>query len=124
MLNRGDVCLLEYPFTDRSAAKLRPALILQPFGRLFLELTGAGGSLKGADAIFVQITSKIREGEFNIILKRDNPWFASTGLRADSTIQCWNINTISKALVKRTIGKACPELMTRVDEKVRRVLCL
>ncbi len=124
MFDRGDIVLIEYPYTDKAAAKLRPALVIQGFGPFFIALTAAGDQALGRNAVFLPITSVIKPGAHNVVVPDSDPAFAQSGLKVSSTILCWNVNTISKAFVSRTIGTLADALMEQVEDAVRRVLGL
>jgi mRNA-degrading endonuclease toxin of MazEF toxin-antitoxin module len=124
MPKKGDICLVPYPFTDQATAKLRPALVAQGFAPFMLALNDGQHSPMGQHVIFIPITSKISQGNFNIILDANTPGFAKTGLKAASTLLCWNVNTIHKDFIQRTIGVLDPEVMLDVDKLLRRILSL
>lgn len=124
MLTRGDICLIPYPFSDKAAAKLRPTLLLQGFGPLFLALTDGRHSPAGLQAVFLPLTSKIQPGPFTVVIREDHASFFSTGLKVASTILCWNIHTIPKCFIERTIGHLDATLMAEVEDKLRQVLGL
>ena len=105
MPQRGDICLIPYPFTDKDQAKLRPTLVLQGFGPRFLALTSGEGSHTGDEAVFLPISSRLYQGQYEIVIGEDDPSFPRTGLKRASTIRCWNINTLSTSFIRRKIGK-------------------
>jgi len=82
----GDVVLLDYPFTDASGSKRRPGLVLLP------ESDG--------DILFARITSKEREGEFDIALE---DW-KSIGLAYPSIVRLSKMVSLHTNLVLRQIG--------------------
>lgn len=75
MPQRGDVCLIPYPFTDRDQAKLRPTLVLQGFGPLFLALTSGEGSHTGGEAVFLPIGSRLYRGPYELVIRENDPSF-------------------------------------------------
>jgi len=122
-LTAGSICVISFPFTDKAAAKLRPALIVEPLGGFYLALTELeSGATKYA--VFLPITSKPVKGIYNITVDESSPYLAETGLKAPSTILCWNLHTVPKAFIKREIGTAPPELMSQVKERLRALLSL
>ena len=124
MFSRGDIVLISYPFTNKAAAKLRPALVVQGFGPFAVALTGSSQSGLGRNAVLLPITSNVQAGQYDVTVDQSHPAFAQTGLKVASSILCWNVNTISKAFVQRRIGALSQDLMLEVDERVRRVLGL
>lgn len=120
----GSICLIEYPFTDKAVAKLRPVLVAEPLSGTFLALTDGEGSPASQHAVFIPITSKIIPGPYNIVIEQSSPYFQFTGLNKPSTILCWNINTIHKAFIKHEIGCVPVPLMEQVRERLRALLNL
>ena len=121
-MSPGTICLIEYPFTDKAVAKLRPALVAEPLSGTFLAVTDGEGSPASQHAIFLPISSKIRQGNYNIIVDTNSPYFSATGLKVASTVLCWNINTIHKAFVKRELGQAPEPLMEEIRDKLKSLL--
>ena len=115
----GTICLIKYPFTDQAVAKLRPALVAEADNPIFLALTDSPAGLAGMNVNFIQITSSKDPGLYNIVLDTGDPCLGGTGLVPGSTIRCWNINTIHKGLIERTLGKVSPALLSQVQEKLR-----
>ncbi|MCM1123662.1 MAG: type II toxin-antitoxin system PemK/MazF family toxin [Eubacterium sp.] len=85
---KGDVIVLPFPFTDLSAAKKRPALILS--------------DIKGDDYIMLQITSKNVRDNYAISLQTSD--FASGSLKTDSNIRPNKIFTLNKQLILYKVG--------------------
>ncbi|MDE7359305.1 MAG: type II toxin-antitoxin system PemK/MazF family toxin [Lachnospiraceae bacterium] len=75
---KGDVIVLQFPFTDLSSAKRRPAVIL--------------ADLKGNDYIMLQITSKNVKDRYAISLLSTD--FISGSLKTDSNVRPNKIFTI------------------------------
>ena len=69
---KGDVVVLPFPFSDLSASKKRPALVI--------------AALEGDDIILCQITSKARTDNYSIIL--NNSDFKQGNLNLTSIIIC------------------------------------
>ncbi len=85
---RGDVIVFPFPFSDLSANKKRPALILSV--------------LEGDDLILCQITSEARYDKYSIELK--NPDFKQGKLNIVSMIRPNRLFTGEKSLIKYKIG--------------------
>ena len=71
---KGKIVIVPFPFTDLTAAKLRPALVIHVAER---------------DAVVAFISSKIptEPSEVDILITKDHAGFRGTGLRADSVIK-------------------------------------
>jgi mRNA interferase MazF len=94
MVVKGDIILVQFPFTDLSQSKLRPAIIL------WIDPVGT-------DVVVCAITSqnlnRLEEGEF--LLDITDPDFPSTGLRVASKVRATRIATLDRQLVVRRLGK-------------------
>jgi mRNA interferase MazF len=93
-LTKGDVVLVEFPFTDLSQVKLRPAIVL--FANAALnEVTLCFISSKSMDTLTAE--------EF--ALKPTDPEFSGTGLRVASKARVTRIVTLQNQLVRRRLGQ-------------------
>lgn len=82
----GDICLIQFPFTDGIQAKKRPAILLS---------TDPEG-----DAVFLRVTTKLSTDDGNIIIE---DW-RECGLLAPSCIKTNKFATLSLRLVDRKLG--------------------
>lgn len=83
----GDLVLLEFPFTDGTRAKRRPALVL---------LDPAHDS----DFLVVRVTSKNPRTEFDVQIEG----WESAGLLLPSVVRVDKIATLETSLVERKLG--------------------
>jgi len=108
---RGDILLVPFPFSDQTATKQRPALVISV--DLFQQ--------QGPDLLIMAITSQIvaplRLGEFLI---RD--WRAA-GLITPSAIKA-AISTIEKKLVRRPLGCLSTRDLEQLGNSLRGLLGL
>lgn len=111
---RGQVIVVDVPFSDRSGVKPRPALVIST--------EGFHGDLP--DLIVCPISSQPR------YYRRPGPgdcplrdWKA-TGLRRPSTARISKILAIDKQIIKRPLGTASLADLARVDSQLRRALGL
>ena len=123
-IEAGIICLVEFPFTDQAASKLRPALVAGVDNPLFLAVTDGVCSPAGMNVSFLQITSREDPGVYNVIVDPSLPGNDITGLRKISTIRCWNINTIHRGFIKMAIGRLPEPIMKEVKDKLRERLGL
>ena len=93
-MNKGDIVLVPFPFTDLSQSKLRPALVL------WADTAGNDVTLC---FISSQNTSSLSPGEF--ALDPSAPEFQGTGLRLLSKVRVTRIVTIERRLITRRLGK-------------------
>ena len=91
----GDVVIVDYPYTDMSQTKRRPALIVYV-------IDGT------TNIVTCQITSQSRSDSFSITLTQDD--FATGGLvQPVSTIRPNYLFTFNTDLVVRTVGRIASE---------------
>ncbi len=103
---KGDVIVLPFPFTDLSASKRRPALILS--------------NIKGDDYIMLQITSKNIKDNYAIpLLEAD---FASGSLQVDSNIRPNKIFTLDEKLILYKIGHLGQDKLNECIKKVCNII--
>ena len=86
---RGDVVVLNFPFSDLSQTKRRPALVL--------------ATLSGADIILCQITSQARSDQYSVVL--DQLDFESGGLNQPSRIRPNRLFTADCSIVLYAAGR-------------------
>ena len=97
----GAVILINFPFTDGSSAKKRPALVLLDTG--------------DHDLLLARITTQISDSPFDCELK---DW-AKAGLKAPSFVRLHKLATLEKKLVKKEFGILTPADWQRVLETLR-----
>src|SRR3989344_3538624 len=90
---KGDVVVLEFPFSDLTSYKRRPALIIKV--------------PRGEDVIICQITAESQEKGVEISIKNNE--FAKGGLKRDSYVRIDKITTIKETRIKYKIGSLKPE---------------
>lgn len=114
-MNKWDVVLLAFPFTDLSTSKRRPGLIISP----------PSFHNSGEDAIFVMITSNTngRHAQ-DFMIEASHPDFARTGLYEPSLVRVTRIMTLSKSLIKRRLGSFGPSLIAQTDQNLKGLLGL
>ncbi|MEY3411629.1 MAG: hypothetical protein RIQ70_315 [Bacteroidota bacterium] len=104
MYNQGDIVVVNFPFTDDSAFKKRPALIIS---NATINKTG--------DYILVQITSKINTDALSITIE-DSDWLNPLPLK--SFIRIHKIFTVHDSLILSKITTAKSEFLKVVSYKI------
>lgn len=99
---KGDVIVLPFPFTDLTASKRRPAVILS--------------NVTGDDYIMLQITSKSVKDDYAIPLLQAD--FSAGSLQQDSNIRPNKIFTLDGSLILYKIGHLNTSKMNECIEKV------
>lgn len=105
-LVKGDVVVLPFPFSDLSASKKRPALVI--------------ASLKGNDIILCQITSKDRYDSYALLLNDKD--FAKGSLNVQSVIRPNRLFTADKSIILYKIGSLRKEKVKEVEEAVIKII--
>ena len=86
---KGDIVVLPFPFSDLSASKRRPALVL--------------ANLQGDDIILCQITSKNTKDNYAIALNSND--FVGGSLSVASNIRPNRLFTADKKIIAYTTGR-------------------
>jgi mRNA interferase MazF len=102
----GGVVLVPFPFSDLSASKLRPALVLADVGR--------------GDWILCQITSNRYSDNAAVELKDDD--FCAGGLRLVSYARPGKLFTTNSSLMKAQAGLLKKEVLRTVVDGVIKLL--
>lgn len=102
--DRGEVVLLPFPFTDLSAAKTRPAVVVSP--PRFTEVTG--------DITVAMITSVPRHTEFDCQVR---DW-REAGLLQPSWVRA-KLATLSPTLIRFRPGRFSAGDLASVDARIR-----
>ena len=116
-VQRGDVVLVDYPFSDRTGSKVRPCLVVQI----------DANNRRLDDTIVAAISSNAKRGaleptQFTVDVK--TPEGRQSGLLFNSTVQCENLVTVDCRFIQRRIGGLPPSLMTQIDDCLRTSLGL
>jgi len=114
-VQRGDIVLVDFPYSDQTGSKVRPALVVQSDvwnqrldDTILALITSSRHRRVGANTqLFIDITTS--EGR-------------QTGLRLDSTVQCENLITYDRALILRTLGTLSASAMLQVDDCLKAAL--
>ncbi len=111
-MNRGDIILINFPFTIPALSKVRPAVVITITDDRF------------HDIVVCAISSVVPEhpSRHDMILRTTEPDFAQTGLRADSVVKMDRIATLRRADVITTIGKCSPKLWQMIADSFRNLV--
>ncbi len=112
-VRRGDVVRVDWPYSDRTGSKVRPALLVQadPLnGRL-------------ADTVLVLISRTQRAVGMTEVLI-DPVLETGCGLRYPSVVSCNNLLTIDQSLIVQTIGRLLATTMQAIDDRLKTALGL
>lgn len=106
---KGKIVLVPFPFTDLTAAKLRPALVIYEGEK---------------DVIIAFISSRIPSelSETDILIKEDYPGFKKSGLKVESVIKLDKIATVLKDFIVGELGELDEDLRKEVNHKLKRIM--
>ncbi len=105
---RGNVVLVDFPYSDQTGRKVRPSLVVQSDewnqrldDTILALITGSRHRRVGASTqYFIDISTS--EGQ-------------QTGLRLDSVVQCENLITYDQSLILRVMGSLSAKAMQQID---------
>jgi len=104
MPKQGTLVLVPFPFTDLTAAKVRPALVL------------SAEPLK-ADVIVAFISSKPKQGEYAIAVAPSE----ENGLKVASAVICSKIATLEKTVILGELGILEEKFLKQVKSKLTQI---
>jgi mRNA interferase MazF len=110
--HQGDVVLINFPFTDLSGSKLRPALIV--------------GRVTSDDLILAFITSRGTgaSSPAECLIAPPDPDFRRTGLKVLSMVRLDKLATLHRRLVRRRLGTIGVGMRRRIDASLQYVFDL
>jgi mRNA interferase MazF len=94
----GDIVVINFPFSDLTDSKRRPALVLK--------------SIVGEDFIFCQITSKSYEPREEVSIKNSD--FSKGSLKQNSFVRFTKIFTGDESLISYKIGSLNQEKIKQI----------
>jgi mRNA interferase MazF len=101
---KGKIVLIPFPFTDLTATKLRPALVLYEGEK---------------DVVAAFISSRTEKPKAtDITIDEKHPEFKQTGLKLASVIKLDTVATISKTLIVGEIGEVGTKLKKEINRKI------
>ena len=115
-IRRGDLVLVGFPFTDLTATKVRPALVVSATAHH----RAAGDVLLAA----ISSTPPKRPKATHVVVKQSDSEFSATGLKRTSVVLCGKLFTMEQRLVLRHLGRLDRAHLDRVDRGLTAVLGL
>lgn len=106
----GRLLLVTYPFTDQTAAKQRPVLVIS-----------AIQFNSGEDIVVLPVSSRSGNESFGFKIASTEPYFPQTLLRTASVVKWTKPMTISSKVVSRRLGIVPPAILKQIQELVRSV---
>ncbi len=115
-LSRGDVVLVDYPFSPGVGVKRRPTLVVQ-------NDQDNAGLTNTIIAMITSPTDRVPEGT-RLHVDISTPEGKRSGLRQDSAVNCTNSFAIEKRLVLQWTGFLSGNLMSQIDACLKATLQL
>ncbi len=116
MNRRGDVVIVDFPFTDVAAAKARPAVIIQ----------NDTDNQRLRKTIVAMITGNLKRSHdpSHVLVDPGTPDGAASGVHAASLISCINLFTVEQTSIIKTIGHLSDVLKLRMNVSLKTALDL
>ena len=101
-----DVVLLPVPFSDQTARKVRPAIVV----------SNDNINVSSDDVILVPLTSVIKDVPYSVIVTQKS--FAEGELIIPSRARADKIFTAHKSIIKMKIGKINSSVLTEIKQEI------
>lgn len=113
-VQRGDIVLVDYPYSVGGGTKVRPALVVQ----------NDHDNQRLLNTIVVQVTSVTRRAlePTQLFIAIATAEGQQSGLRQDSVVNCVNLLTLDKSVVLRKLGSLPDALMRRISTCLKAAL--
>ena len=106
-MEKGNIVLVKFPFTDIFSKKLRPALIITE-------------ESKFKDFVLAFITTQFDQKEkYDILLTADSKDFQKTGLKRESLLKLNKLTTLNKKMIVGKIGSLPKKLINQVNDNLK-----
>ena len=116
-VNRGDIVLVDFPYSNHTGSKIRPALVVQ----------SDVWNQRLDDTILALITSSPQRrtgAPTQYLIDISTVEGRQAKLRFDSIVQCENLVTHDQRLIHRVIGRLPDSAMQQVDACLKAALDL
>ena len=116
MIRRGDVVMVDFPFTDTGQSKVRPALVVQ----------NDRDNPKIRKTVIAMITANLRRqtDPSHLLIDPHDPTGASSGLNYVSLVSCYNLFTIEQDNILHVIGHISDVLKAKLADCLKAALDL
>jgi mRNA interferase MazF len=116
MIQRGDVAIVDVPFTDVARSKARPAIIVQ----------NDQDNARLRKTIVVLITGNLkRVGDpSHFLIDPGTPDGASTGIHGPSVASCNNLFVLEQTKIRRVVGHLSDVLKQQLNDCLKAALAI
>ncbi|MDX2217295.1 MAG: type II toxin-antitoxin system PemK/MazF family toxin [Oculatellaceae cyanobacterium bins.114] len=108
--NSGEIWLVNFPFSDLTSTKVRPAFVLATHRQ---------------DVIILGIFSKIPAGNLAdswVLVEDSHPEFSPTGLKKSSLLRADKIATVHESVFQKQLGTLPNDMVSLVYTALRKAL--
>ena len=107
MTRRGDVVVIDFPYSDGTGSKVLPSLVVQ----------NDGDNQRLRNTIVAMITGNIRHVHepTQLLVDPSTPDGSSSGLAGPSVVKCSVLVTVDQRTIIRTIGRLSDAAMWQID---------
>jgi mRNA interferase MazF len=109
-MKRGEIIIVDYPFTDQSASKRRPALVVQ------------SDAIQSPDTLIAPISTSTQQTSTRVAIEPSKE--PGSRLTLPCMVRCENLSTVEQSMVLGSIGYLSRQTMRRVDDALRKALGL
>ncbi|HEY7494034.1 MAG TPA: type II toxin-antitoxin system PemK/MazF family toxin [Candidatus Tectomicrobia bacterium] len=116
-VHRVEVVLVDFPYSDNTGSKVRPALVVQ----------AEAWNQRLDDTILALITSSRHRrlgAVTQLVIDITTAEGQQTGLRLNSVIQCENLLTYDQALILRVLGRRSATAMEQINACLKAALSI
>jgi mRNA interferase MazF len=114
-VSRGDVVLLDFPFSDAAGSKVRPAIVVQSDAH----------NRRMTSTMVVLVTKTIRRARrepTQFLIRAQSPEGNAAGLHFDSAVTCTNLFTVHEDFVRFRIGRITDNLVRTLNDCLKAAL--
>src|SRR5205085_12135337 len=114
MTRRGDIVIVDFPFTTGTQSKVRPALVIQ----------NDRDNQRLAKTIVAMISGNLRRAAepTHCLIDPGTPEGASSGLHGPSVVVCVNLYTLEQGDILRTVGQVSAVSLQRINDGLKMAL--
>jgi mRNA interferase MazF len=114
MTKRGDVVIVDFPFTDSGQSKVRPAVVVQ----------NDRDNQQLRKTVIVLVTGNLRRQNdpSHLFIDPSHPDGADSGLSFPSLASCYNLFTIEQHAIMQVIGHLSGVLMQKLNDSLKSAL--
>jgi mRNA interferase MazF len=110
MLSQGDILLVPVPFTDLSARKQRPVIVI----------SNDAYNRQTSDVVVVAMTSNPAQADYSFVITSDDLQHGQ--LNHPGTIRVDKVYTLSQSIAIKVFGRVTPQVLDRIRSLLRELI--